>query len=482
MANFCYKAISAKGKTVRGLVEADTERQAIASVREKGLVPLSVESASASVANPGKPSSKSSFKKILESLHPVPKTAVAAMARQLATLLHAGLPLDEALASICAHDDASRMQGIVSRLRDRIMAGGDLADGLAEFPNVFSSTFVTMVRAGEASGTLELVIERFAEHIEQQVALVRKVQATLAYPILMLFVGIGVVIFLLTFVIPKVTQIFSDMGRALPVPTQILLAVSDDLTSFTQLGLVMLRTGGGVNRPSVAFRLDDANNDEWVTCPPGGILAIGTMKIPNADTPRDFFIALDNGDNVLPADTADIRNRKYTVAEGQRVFVGYLQMGKEKPGYENGKIFTIEDILTKEIIPLTEATADSIGDDRINVTAHALTKDYLTIEYQYLGSMNENKKHMLNLVQNEITGPIKDDGYIYLEFRHNAFNDSPNQLGSSLVSFKLDSIAEQLATAKGIKLRVNTIYDNIQYVTIDINEDKNLKIKSFHSQ
>ena len=177
------------------------------------------------------PSSKSSFKKILESLHPVPKTAVAAMARQLATLLHAGLPLDEALASIYAHDDASRMQGIVSRLRDRIMAGGDLADGLAEFPNVFSSTFVTMVRAGEASGTLELVIERFAEHIEQQVALVRKVQATLAYPILMLFVGIGVVIFLLTFVIPKVTQIFSDMGRALPVPTQILLAVSDGIRS-----------------------------------------------------------------------------------------------------------------------------------------------------------------------------------------------------------------------------------------------------------
>ena len=88
-----------------------------------------------------------------------------------------------------------------------------------------------MVRAGEASGTLELVIERFAEHIEQQVALVRKVQATLAYPILMLFVGIGVVIFLLTFVIPKVTQIFSDMGRALPVPTQILLAVSDGIRS-----------------------------------------------------------------------------------------------------------------------------------------------------------------------------------------------------------------------------------------------------------
>ena len=94
--------------------------------------------------------------------------------------------------------------------------------------------------------------------------------------------------------------------------------------------------------PILQSCLDDANNDEWVTCPPGGLLAIGTMKIPNADTPRDFFIAVDNGDNVLPPDTADIRNRKYTVAEGQRVFGGYLEMGKEKPGYENGKIFTFQ--------------------------------------------------------------------------------------------------------------------------------------------
>ena len=169
--------------------------------------------------------------------------------------------------------------------------------------------------------------------------------------------------------------------------------------------------------PILQSCLDNEDNDYWVTCPPGGILAIGTMKMPNADTPRDFFIALDNGNNVFPADTADIRNWKYTVAEGQRVFVGYVKMeGEEKPGYENGKIFTIEDILTKDIIPLTEATADSIGDDRINVTAHALTKDYLTIEYQYLGSMDENKKHMLNLVQNEMTDPVEDDGYICLEF------------------------------------------------------------------
>lgn len=83
--------------------------------------------------------------------------------------------------------------------------------------------------------------------------------------------------------------------------------------------------------PILQSCLDDANNDEWVTCPPGGILAIGTMKIPNADTPRDFFIALDNGDNVLPADTADIRNRKYTVAEGQESSLAICRWEKRSP-------------------------------------------------------------------------------------------------------------------------------------------------------
>ena len=123
MANFCYKAISAKGKTVRGLVEADTERQAIASVREKGLVPLSVESASASVANPGKPSSKSSFKKILESLHPVPTTAVAAMARQMVAAGERSGQLGEMLLWVANDSEnrvASRLQ-VVTSLMEPVM-------------------------------------------------------------------------------------------------------------------------------------------------------------------------------------------------------------------------------------------------------------------------------------------------------------------------------------------------------------------------
>lgn len=237
-----------------------------------------------------------------------------------------------------------------------------------------------------------------------------------------------------------------------------------NLIAFT--GILMLL-------PFLQSCLDDTDNRTWYNSfPTNGKLDIGTIKVQNPDTPRDFYIALDNGQNILPTDTTDIRNTKYTVAEGQRAFVVYQDMGEKKPGYKNGKIFMIENILTKDIIPLTEATADSIGDDRINVIAHALTKEYLTIEFQYLGSAN--KKHMLNLVQNETEGSIENDGYIYLEFRHNAFKDYTDQLlRQNIVSFKLDRINEQLATAKGIKLRVNTIYDNIKQITIDLNKEKN---------
>lgn len=103
---------------------------------------------------------------------------------------------------------------------------------MAEFPQFFSQTFVTMIRAGEEAGTLELVIERYADHMEQQVALKRKIQSALAYPVFMLFVGTAIIIFLLVYVIPQVTGIFADMGKILPLPTRILLGISQFVRSF----------------------------------------------------------------------------------------------------------------------------------------------------------------------------------------------------------------------------------------------------------
>ena len=335
MANFRYKAIDPGGKSVSGVVDADTERSAVESLRRKGLVPLRMDPVNSALPPEKTPSF--SFRTSLDRLHPIPKTAVAAMARQLATLLHAGLPLDEALASIAGHESAGRMQAIVARLRDKIMEGGDLADGLAEFPHVFSSTFVTMVRAGEASGTLELVIERFADHIEQQVTLVRKVQATLAYPVLMLVVGIGVVIFLLTFVIPKVTQIFSDMGRALPVPTQILLAVSGAIRSGWWIFALLLCAGlVGVWRIRKTPRGKRACHRLLLRCP--GICGVYRPLIVGHMT-RTLGMLLKNGVTLLKAlhivrSVAD----NTLMAEAVQNMIDGVQAGRDLSEYMNNPL------------------------------------------------------------------------------------------------------------------------------------------------
>lgn len=196
MANFTYRALDQEGKIRKGMIDAPSRTQAIARMRDRKLLPIEVlpsrtgSGASGSRAGmpmtagaPLPPGGRRFFRKS------VPRAAVAGMARQLATLLRAGLPLDQALHGLCGEGEKSPMTAVISELREHILSGHELADGLAAFPGVFSSTFVAMVRAGESSGTLELIMERLAAHLERQVELQRKVRAALAYPMLMLIVG-----------------------------------------------------------------------------------------------------------------------------------------------------------------------------------------------------------------------------------------------------------------------------------------------------
>ncbi|MEZ0576920.1 type II secretion system F family protein, partial [Halodesulfovibrio aestuarii] len=228
MPSFTYKAVNASGRNTKGIIEADNENHAAKKLRSKGLYPLDVTSF-------GRKATKSKKQTSLFNVDTsrffqrIPKSTVASTIRQLATLLNAGLPLEVCLNTMIEQGGKSPMRSVLSQIRDKIREGSGLAIAFSEFPHIFTPTFITMVRAAEASGTLEIVMERLADHAEQQIALNRKIQGTLAYPTLMLIVGIGVVIFLLTFVIPKVTQIFLDLDRALPTPTQILLLVSDTL-------------------------------------------------------------------------------------------------------------------------------------------------------------------------------------------------------------------------------------------------------------
>lgn len=225
MPVFKYKAANASGTKKKGILDAANRTQAARKLRDQGLYPIEVILVKSKGGGNGT-TSKSRLP--LHLLRRVSREAIAATIRQLATLLNAGLPLDKALdAVIKSERKQTDLQRVFTEIREAIREGSDLATAFSKHPHVFSTTFVTMVRAGESSGTLDIVMERLAEHIDQQVALRRKVQATMAYPTLMLIVGVCVVVFLLSFVVPKVTEIFIDMERTLPLPTRILLATSD---------------------------------------------------------------------------------------------------------------------------------------------------------------------------------------------------------------------------------------------------------------
>ena len=131
----------------------------------------------------------------------------------------------------------------------------------------------------------------------------------------------------------------------------------------------------------------------------------------------------------------------------------------------NAEVFHLQNILTKDIIPLTQATADSIGADPINMTYGWVSEGYLTLEFQFYSTNNEAKRHMINMVYDVDKELVDAEGYINLEYRHNAFEDESIILGEGLASFKLDNIAEELENAKGIKIEVNTIYNGSkQYI------------------
>jgi general secretion pathway protein F len=150
----------------------------------------------------------------------------------MATLMEAGIPLVSSLSALIDQSGNPLLRTILTQIRERVREGSSLADALAAHPRIFSSLFVGLVRAGEVSGTLALTLGRWADFSEHQVALRQRIRAALTYPVFMFVIGIGVLFFLMAFVVPTVTQIFSDLGQSLPWPTLILIAVSDFLSRF----------------------------------------------------------------------------------------------------------------------------------------------------------------------------------------------------------------------------------------------------------
>ncbi|MGW8208422.1 MAG: type II secretion system inner membrane protein GspF, partial [Syntrophobacteria bacterium] len=235
MPVFEYVAIDRAGKSRKGIIDADSARAARNKLRSDGIYPTRLEETQADEI-----SERPSRLQFRIPLQRVRRADVVITTRQLATLLSAGLPLVSALSGVLEQVKRPALRKVLSQVRERVKEGMSLASALMEHPAVFPSVYTAMINAGETSGTLELVVERLAEFGEQQLALQRKIRSTLAYPLLMLIVGVGVVVFLMAYVIPRVTQIFVEMKQELPLPTTILIGVSELFQKYWPLAILAI--------------------------------------------------------------------------------------------------------------------------------------------------------------------------------------------------------------------------------------------------
>jgi general secretion pathway protein F len=216
MPIFRYKGYQQNGKESSGSITADSIRDAREKLKDSGILPSEIEA-----------DEKNSIKSgIFPRRRSVSLPELALLTRRLATLLGASMPLFEAVSTLMEQERPGEMRSVLARVKERLSEGRGLASALASESQLFSESYISMVAAGEASGALDLVLERLADFLEGQEAVRSKVTTALAYPILMAVVGSGVMLFLLAFVIPKITGVFADNKAALPLITVILLKVS----------------------------------------------------------------------------------------------------------------------------------------------------------------------------------------------------------------------------------------------------------------
>ncbi len=217
MAVFEYQAIAESGKSVKGIIDADSPVAARRKLREQALHPTAV------VETFGKQGLE--VKGI--SLSRVGQRDIALMTRQLAVLLRAGMPLVESLSALLDQTTSARLRKIIYDVRDKVNEGSSLADALAGHPRIFSELYVNMVGAGESSGALEQVLFRLMDILERQVRLKKRVVAALVYPFCMMGIGMCVIAFLMTWVVPKIVLILEKQEKELPLITKILIATCD---------------------------------------------------------------------------------------------------------------------------------------------------------------------------------------------------------------------------------------------------------------
>ena len=224
MAAFEYQALDARGRKSKGVLEADNARHARQILREQKLTPVTLELASQQ-------------EKMLASgrnwfARGISASDLALITRQIATLVEAALPIENALQAVAEQCEKPRLQSMMMAVRSKVVEGYSLAEGLAEFPYVFDHLYRSMVAAGEKSGHLDAVLNRLADYTEQRQHMRSQIMQALLYPAILSFFAVAVISILLTAVVPKIVEQFSHMGQSLPGATLFLIAASDFLRNY----------------------------------------------------------------------------------------------------------------------------------------------------------------------------------------------------------------------------------------------------------
>jgi len=240
MSLYSYKAADHAGKVVKGTLNADDEKGVVGKIKQMGYVPIQVAPAGQK-------------RKLLETdvskslgvlVNRFTTKDVMLFTQDLSALLAAGLPVDRALATLIQVTEKERFKEVLKDVLRSVQSGSYLSDAIAKHPAAFSNFYVSMVRAGEAGGVLESVLDRLGLFLETSQELKDYIKSALVYPIFLVFVGGISIIILMTFVIPRFSVIFADLGQAIPLSTRILIGISQVLQTWWWL--ILLAIGAGV--------------------------------------------------------------------------------------------------------------------------------------------------------------------------------------------------------------------------------------------
>ena len=292
MPRYRYEAVDNTGEVLRDEIEAPTPESAVERLRDQGLLPLSVNEAKGGFLRGGLGQPLFSKRRALS------RKSIMLLTQQLASLLHAGMPLDRAFTILIGVTDDEQARTLLERVQEKVRGGSSLADAL-EAQGAFSRFYLNMIRAGEAGGALEVVLKRLTEFLERSQALRETVTSALIYPMILLTVSALSVIILLTFVVPQFQRLFADAGKALPLATQIVIAVGDGFRHYWWAGALFIVLAVAAVRRQLNQPESRARWDRWLLRLP----LVGDLigKVETARLSRTLGTLLGNGVSLLNA-------------------------------------------------------------------------------------------------------------------------------------------------------------------------------------